>query len=65
MMVRATRKRTGEQAGDRPTSEEDRKAASYAEYTRGVPEPLDRVEVALRRVDYLLWRLRRWARHAK
>ncbi|HEX5502703.1 MAG TPA: hypothetical protein VFW96_08775 [Thermomicrobiales bacterium] len=65
MMARATRKRERERAGDRPTSEEDRKAVSYAEYTRGVPEPVDRVEVTLRRLDYLFWRLRRWVRGAK
>lgn len=65
MMARATRKGAGERAGDRPTSEEDRKAVSYAEYARGVPEPVDRVEVALRRLDYLFWRLRHWRRRAK
>jgi hypothetical protein len=65
MMARATKQRAHERVNDRPMSEEERKALSYAEYARGVPEPLDRVEVALRRVDYLFWRLRHWRRRAK
>lgn len=65
MMARASKNHTQERASAQPVSEEERKATGYTEYARGVPEPLDRVEVALRRVDYLFWRLRHWRRRAK